>query len=108
MEHIQYLGFTLVAGGLGERLGYSSIKVGLPVSLLGNEVGRVTYLQYYINYIQAFEERAKENLDSCFDKDTFYLPLFIMTSGDTHDLTVKLLQDNNNYGAKEGQITLHK
>ena len=30
MEAVQHAAFVLVAGGLGERLGYSGIKVGLP------------------------------------------------------------------------------
>ena len=36
--------FVLVAGGLGERLGYSSIKVGLPLNLLEKDL---CYLKYY-------------------------------------------------------------
>jgi len=32
--------FVLVAGGLGERLGYSSIKVSMPIEL----VSRTTFL----------------------------------------------------------------
>ena len=31
-----------------------------------------------------------------------------MTSGDTHERTVKLLQDNDNFGMAEGQVTLVK
>lgn len=36
----------LVAGGLGERLGYSGIKVALPTELTTG----TTYLQFYLNY----------------------------------------------------------
>ena len=36
------------------------------------------------------------------------LPLAIMTSGDTHDRTVALLKDNNNFGMAPDQITLMK
>ena len=39
----------LVAGGLGERLGYSSIKIGIPLDL----VTETTFLQYYIENILA-------------------------------------------------------
>lgn len=35
--------FVLVAGGLGERLGYDGIKVALPIELVTN----TTYLGYY-------------------------------------------------------------
>lgn len=38
MENIGDACFVLVAGGLGERLGYSSIKVGLPLTLLDKEL----------------------------------------------------------------------
>lgn len=34
------------------------------------------------------------------------LPLVIMTSRRTHDRTQSLLQENNNFGAATGQITL--
>jgi UDP-sugar pyrophosphorylase len=36
--------FVLIAGGLGERLGYSGIKVGLPVTTLEEDY---CYLKYY-------------------------------------------------------------
>ena len=44
MEQMAQTCFVLVAGGLGERLGYSSIKVGLPLTLLDQEL---CYLKYY-------------------------------------------------------------
>ena len=31
LKELEKVGFVLIAGGLGERLGYSSIKIGLPV-----------------------------------------------------------------------------
>ena len=42
MSHLESLGtieipqtcFVLVAGGLGERLGYDGIKVGIPIELV--------------------------------------------------------------------------
>ena len=36
--------FVLVAGGLGERLGYEGIKIGIPIEL----VTKTTFLEYYI------------------------------------------------------------
>ena len=39
----------LVAGGLGERLGYDGIKVRIPIDLLT----RSSFLQYYVEYILA-------------------------------------------------------
>jgi UDP-sugar pyrophosphorylase len=44
MKEIKDTCFVLVAGGMGERLGYSSIKVGLPITLLNKEL---TYIKYY-------------------------------------------------------------
>ena len=41
--------FALVAGGLGERLGYDGIKVGIPIDL----VTKQTFLEYYCNYVLA-------------------------------------------------------
>ena len=38
MEQMTLTCFVLVAGGLGERLGYSLIKVGLPLTLLDKEL----------------------------------------------------------------------
>eukprot|EP01042_Synura_sphagnicola_P031228 gene31228-40202_t len=40
-------GFVLVAGGLGERLGYNGIKIELPVET----VTRTSYIQHYIEEI---------------------------------------------------------
>jgi UDP-sugar pyrophosphorylase len=96
--------FVLVAGGLGERLGYSSIKVGLPLTLLDKEL---TYLKYYCEYIKAFEVRALRGLPEERKVD-FHIPLCIMTSGDTHEKTISLLEHNHNYGLKKEQVTIVK
>jgi UDP-sugar pyrophosphorylase len=93
LAEIDKCAFVLVAGGLGERLGYSSIKVGLPVELLtGN-----CYLQLYIKSILAIQERTGA-----------VLPLAIMTSDDTHARTVDLLERNNYFGMPREQLTLMK
>ena len=34
LKELEKVGFVLIAGGLGERLGYSNIKIGLPVSTI--------------------------------------------------------------------------
>ncbi len=44
LKELEKLTFVLIAGGLGERLGYSGIKVGLPVSIVHEDY---TYLKYY-------------------------------------------------------------
>eukprot|EP00958_Prasinococcus_capsulatus_P023969 scaffold3680_cov381-Prasinococcus_capsulatus_cf.AAC.4 len=92
MDEVSKAGFVLVAGGLGERLGYSGIKVALPTCLLTN----VCFLEYYIQNIIAMQ------------KDGAQIPLAIMTSGDTHEKTKTLLEENSFFGMAESQITLIK
>ena len=43
--------FCLLAGGLGERLGYDGIKIGISLDSITNQ----SYIEYYIEYIKAFE-----------------------------------------------------
>jgi UDP-sugar pyrophosphorylase len=46
-------GFVLVAGGLGERLGYNDIKIGLPV-----EIGTMCkYVEFYVEMILGYQRR---------------------------------------------------
>ncbi|KAG5481885.1 hypothetical protein LSCM4_06964 [Leishmania orientalis] len=83
--------FVLVAGGLGERLGYSGIKVGLPVETATH----TTYLAYYLQWAQRVG--GKE------------VPFIIMTSDDTHGRTMELLRQldlemPNLHVLKQGQV----
>lgn len=50
LAELEKVGFVLIAGGLGERLGYSGIKIGLPVCTI--EEG-YTYIKYYAQYVKA-------------------------------------------------------
>jgi len=93
LKEIGRCGFVLVAGGLGERLGYGDIKIGLPTELATG----TTYIQFYIETILAFQSRYGEGKK---------LPLCIMTSGDTNDKTVALLKKKNYFGMDEDQITI--
>lgn len=88
--------FCLVAGGLGERLGYSGIKL----SLSTNTCTGVCYLEYYAQYILALQERARERTGNA----DLTLPLVIMTSGDTDAPTRTLLESNDNFGLEELHI----
>jgi len=97
MEELRRTGFVLVAGGLGERLGYSGIKVSLPYETTTD----TCYLKYYILNILNIQRKARERT-----KRKITLPFAIMTSGDTHDRTVDLLKQNNNFGMEPDQITL--
>jgi hypothetical protein len=53
--------FVLVAGGLGERLGYDGIKVSLPTE----STTGTCYLELYIKTILAFERRSGNTLPLC-------------------------------------------
>lgn len=90
--------FVLVAGGLGERLGYSGIKLSLETNLCTNE----NYLETYVKYIQAMQTMARAKSGN----DELIIPLVIMTSGDTDPLTRELLKENNNFGMADGQIVI--
>jgi UDP-sugar pyrophosphorylase len=90
--------FVLVAGGLGERLGYSGIKLSLESNLCTN----ASYLEVYVSYIQALQNMARKETGN----ESITIPLVIMTSGDTDPMTRKLLEDNNNFGMSEGQIRI--
>ena len=102
MEQIKDTVFVMVAGGLGERLGYPSIKIGIQTDLITLR----PFIQVYIDIIKAYEDRAHKTHQS-LDKNWF-IPLCIMTSGDTHDRTVQLLEENDNFGLKKNQIVLVK
>eukprot|EP00574_Skeletonema_japonicum_P005221 CAMPEP_0201716866 /NCGR_PEP_ID=MMETSP0593-20130828/2736_1 /ASSEMBLY_ACC=CAM_ASM_000672 /TAXON_ID=267983 /ORGANISM="Skeletonema japonicum, Strain CCMP2506" /LENGTH=739 /DNA_ID=CAMNT_0048206769 /DNA_START=97 /DNA_END=2316 /DNA_ORIENTATION=- len=94
LREVGRCGFILVAGGLGERLGYGDIKIGLPTELATG----TTYIQFYIETILAFQSRYAEPGKK--------LPLCIMTSGDTNAKTVALLSANNYFGMDKDQITI--
>ena len=91
--------FVLVAGGLGERLGFGGIKLGLPADVTSGDV----FLQRYARSILALEKEVVRRTGQASA-----LPLAIMTSDDTHDLTVELLERESYFGLAPGQVTLMK
>lgn len=97
IEKMAEVGFVLVAGGLGERLGYPGIKISIPIEFQTN----TSYIEFYINHIKAFQKHARK-----FTNQEINIPLCIMTSDDTHSQTQELLSKNNNYGLEE--ITIVK
>lgn len=86
---------VLVAGGLGERLGYDGIKLGIPVEVLEN----TTYLEHYARCLLAMEARMVRPKP---------VPFVIMTSKDTHDRTVEAFEKNKWFGLQPGQVHLLK
>ena len=111
--------FVLVAGGLGERLGYSKIKVSLPTELTTG----TCYLESYIKSILALQVRCtlKKRGGVCADMAILLslqnasnkatgsdkkCQLVIMTSDDTHTGTVSLLKEHHYFGMSEDQVTL--
>ncbi len=100
-EQIENTVFVLVAGGLGERLGYPDIKIGIETDLITKR----KFIEIYIEYIKAFENRIKKNKKK---DENWFIPLCIMTSDDTHNKTLELLNKNKNFGLKENQRKSNK
>lgn len=88
--------FVLVAGGLGQRLGYKGIKVEIPI----DTATHTSFLSYYIQYILAIQKK----LCPVGHK----VPLAIMTSDDTNSLTIDLLTKNDYFGLDKSQLTIMK
>lgn len=99
MAEIDSCAFVLVAGGLGERLGYSGIKIALPAETL---TGR-SFVELYIQQILALQTRANRGREA-----TVEIPLTIMTSGDTDEATKGLLAEHDNFGMASGQVQIIK
>ena len=91
--------FVLVAGGLGERLGYSGIKLSLPIDV----ASEVQYLGLYFTSVLALQAKAADELQQAVQ-----IPLVIMTSDDTHARTTALLAENGNFGMAPEQVVLLK
>jgi len=80
---------VLVAGGLGERLGYHGIKLDIPVEV----TEETTYLGHYAQVIRTASFRLGRNI-----------PLIIMTSRETNAGTRATLAKNSNFGLADDQI----
>jgi UDP-sugar pyrophosphorylase len=99
-QHAHQAAFVIVAGGLGERLGYKGIKLALP----SDSVTGKTFIQLYIEYILTLQENARKQKGDT----TLIVPLAIMTSDDTDKLTRELLAQNQNYGMSKDQLIIFK
>jgi UDP-sugar pyrophosphorylase len=99
IPELGHVGFVLVAGGglssSAEHLGYSNVKLSLPTEM----TTETCYLQHYIEYILAYQEKYV-TAKGCL------LPLCIMTSAETNHRTTELLQQNDYFGMEKSQITI--
>ncbi|XP_031495460.1 UDP-sugar pyrophosphorylase [Nymphaea colorata] len=93
--------FVLVAGGLGERLGYNGIKLALP----SESTSGTLFLQHYIESILALQDASCKLVEGSCQRQ---IPLVIMTSDDTHSRTLKLLESNAYFGMSSSQVILLK
>lgn len=100
MAELARTAFCIVAGGLGERLGYPGIKIGITSEVTTG----TTFIETYVSFILAFQTYARQTSGD----GTLELPLAIMTSGDTHQMTVALLKENGNFGMSSSQIIIMK
>lgn len=99
LQHIGKSAFVVVAGGLGERLGYAGIKLKLPVETLTGK----SYLETYIQHLLALQALANGTNDG-----STRIPLAIMTSDVTHEATWEFLIANAFFGMEQQQVALIK
>jgi len=85
------VGIVLVAGGLGERLGYNGIKLDIPVEV----VETTSYLKHYAACLKAMEARMESPRP---------VPFIIMVSPDTDAKTLQALESNHYFGLRKEQI----
>lgn len=85
------MAMVMVAGGVGDRLGYKGIKVGIPLDLATEQV----YIAKYAQTVKAIQ--GKSNRINGEDRE---IPFVIMTSDETHAQTVALLEQNRSFGLR--------
>ena len=105
LQDIGSVAFVLVAGGLGERLGYPGIKVALPVETTTNRC----YLAHYCQQILAIQTRytnASVATPTSTDARPLLVPFVIMVSDDTMEKTSNILETNSYFGLQREQVSL--
>ncbi len=85
------VGVVLVAGGLGERLGYNGIKLDIPVEVLET----TPYIKHYASCLKAMQARMQNPRP---------VPFIIMVSQDTGPKTIETLETNNYFGLQKEQV----
>ncbi len=71
----------------------------MQVALPTESVTNTCYLKLYVENIKALQARSSHKRP---------IPFAIMTSGDTHSLTLSLLESNSYFGLDPSQVTLLK
>lgn len=95
LAHFSEAAVVLVAGGLGERLGYPGIKLDIPVETICG----TSFLKNICDVIRAAESRFSSGAR---------IPLVLMTSEQTHEATVGTLERNERFGLRKDQILFLK
>jgi len=93
VRQFEKTGIVLVAGGLGERLGYNGIKLDIAVEVLEC----TSYLKHYASCLLAMEARMENPRP---------VPFIIMVSQDTGPKTIESLEANNYFGLRKEQVHL--
>lgn len=93
VKQFDKIGIVLVAGGLGERLGYNGIKLDIAVEVLES----TTYLKHYADNLLAMQARSASGRP---------VPFVIMVSKDTGSKTFQSLEENNYFGLEKEQVHL--
>ena len=84
-------GIVMVAGGLGERLGFDGIKIDIPVE----SIEQTSYLAHYASVILAMEARMQQPRK---------MPFIIMVSADTQVATQQALEEHHFFGLDPAQV----
>ena len=80
------------------------MQVELPVETTSQR----SFIQHYCESILALQALVrKDALDEYGLKSSLTIPLAIMTSGDTDQLTKDLMKKNNNFGLAKDQVSMH-
>ncbi len=87
------LGFVLVAGGAGTRLGYHAPKGLFPIG----PVSQRSLFEWHCLRIRALSRRVGRQL-----------PLYVMTSADTHEATQQFFEENDWFGLSQDGVTLFR
>ena len=91
VQQFAEMGLVLVAGGLGERLGFDGIKIDITLETIQD----TTYIKYFADNILAIERRANIQCS---------IPFIVMVSENTELKTRSSFVDNNYYGLKSSQV----